>query len=100
MNSLRRLSLCAGNVVASGLEEICEVQIAYAIGVDNAVSVLVNTFRPRRIAEERIERIIPELLDLRPKGIIEMLGLLRPIYRKTATYGHFGREESNRRPAA
>ncbi|MGX9148120.1 methionine adenosyltransferase [Mesorhizobium sp. 128a] len=83
----------AKNVVAAGLAEVCEVQIAYAIGVANPVSVFVNTFGTATIEEERIERLILELFDLRPKGIIKMLDLLRPIYRKTATYGHFGREE-------
>ncbi|PAQ05415.1 methionine adenosyltransferase [Mesorhizobium temperatum] len=83
----------AKNVVASGLAEICEVQLAYAIGVAAPVSILVNTFGTARIEEKRIERVVLELFDLRPKGIIKMLDLLRPIYRKTATYGHFGREE-------
>ncbi|WP_282595020.1 methionine adenosyltransferase [Mesorhizobium amorphae] len=83
----------AKNIVASGLAEVCEVQLAYAIGVAAPVSVLVNTFGTAKIVEERIERLILELFDLRPKGIIKMLDLLRPIYRKTATYGHFGREE-------
>ncbi|MET2832500.1 methionine adenosyltransferase [Mesorhizobium shangrilense] len=83
----------AKNVVASGLAEVCEVQLAYAIGVAAPVSILVNTFGTARIEEKTIERLILELFDLRPKGIIKMLDLLRPIYRKTATYGHFGREE-------
>ncbi len=83
----------AKNIVASGLAQVCEVQLAYAIGVASPVSIHVNTFGTAKIDEERIERLIPELFDLRPKGIIKMLDLLRPIYRKTATYGHFGREE-------
>ncbi|WP_027056414.1 methionine adenosyltransferase [Mesorhizobium erdmanii] len=83
----------AKNIVASGLAEVCEVQLAYAIGVASPVSVMVNTFGTSRIEEKRIERLVLELFDLRPKGIIKMLDLLRPIYRKTATYGHFGREE-------
>ncbi|WP_027168879.1 methionine adenosyltransferase [Mesorhizobium sp. WSM3224] len=83
----------AKNVVAGGLAEVCEVQLAYAIGVAAPVSVFVNTFGTAAIEEVRIERLILELFDLRPKGIIKMLDLLRPIYRKTATYGHFGREE-------
>ncbi|RWN48075.1 MAG: methionine adenosyltransferase, partial [Mesorhizobium sp.] len=78
---------------ASGLAEVCEVQLAYAIGVASPVSVMVNTFGTARIEEKRIERLVLEVFDLRPKGIIKMLDLLRPIYRKTATYGHFGREE-------
>ncbi|BCH34876.1 S-adenosylmethionine synthase [Mesorhizobium sp. L-8-10] len=83
----------AKNIVASGLAEVCEVQLAYAIGVASPVSVMVNTFGTARIEEKRIECLVLELFDLRPKGIIKMLDLLRPIYRKTATYGHFGREE-------
>ncbi|RWE25152.1 MAG: methionine adenosyltransferase [Mesorhizobium sp.] len=83
----------AKNIVASGLAEVCEVQLAYAIGVASPVSVMVNTFGSARVEEKKIERLILELFDLRPKGIIKMLDLLRPIYRKTATYGHFGREE-------
>ncbi|PTE06358.1 methionine adenosyltransferase [Mesorhizobium helmanticense] len=83
----------AKNIVASGLAEVCEVQLAYAIGVASPVSVMVNTFGTARIEEKRIECLVLALFDLRPKGIIKMLDLLRPIYRKTATYGHFGREE-------
>ncbi|CAN7254671.1 methionine adenosyltransferase [Mesorhizobium caraganae] len=83
----------AKNIVASGLAEVCEVQLAYAIGVASPVSVMVNTFGTARIEEKRIECLVLERFDLRPKGIIKMLDLLRPIYRKTATYGHFGREE-------
>ncbi|UVK35605.1 methionine adenosyltransferase (plasmid) [Mesorhizobium sp. AR10] len=83
----------AKNVVASGLAEVCEVQLAYAIGVAAPVSILVNTFGTAKIEEKKIEHLILDLFDLRPKGIIKMLDLLRPIYRKTATYGHFGREE-------
>ncbi|BCG76022.1 S-adenosylmethionine synthase [Mesorhizobium sp. 113-1-2] len=83
----------AKNIVASGLAEVCEVQLAYAIGVASPVSVMVNTFGTARIDEKRIECLVLELFDLRPKGIIKMLDLLRPIYRPTATYGHFGREE-------
>lgn len=83
----------AKNIVASGLADVCEVQLAYAIGVARPVSVMVNTFGTARVEERRIEHLILELFDLKPKGIIKMLDLLRPIYRKTATYGHFGREE-------
>ncbi|MET3524168.1 methionine adenosyltransferase [Mesorhizobium abyssinicae] len=83
----------AKNVVASGLADVCEVQLAYAIGVASPVSVMVNTFGTARVEERSIEQLILELFDLKPKGIIKMLDLLRPIYRKTATYGHFGREE-------
>jgi S-adenosylmethionine synthetase len=83
----------AKNVVAAGLADRCEVQLAYAIGIARPVSIHVETFGTARIAEERIEALIAEHFDLRPKGIIQMLDLLRPIYRKTATNGHFGRDE-------
>ncbi len=83
----------AKNVVAAGLADKCEVQIAYAIGIARPVSIHVNTFGTGRTEESRIESLIAEHFDLRPKGIVQMLDLLRPIYRKTATYGHFGREE-------
>jgi S-adenosylmethionine synthetase len=83
----------AKNVVAAGLADKCEVQIAYAIGVAEPVSVHVETFGTARIDEARIETLIREHFDLRPKGIIQMLDLLRPIYKKTASNGHFGREE-------
>lgn len=83
----------AKNVVAAGLADKCEVQVAYAIGVAEPVSIHVNTFGTAKIDEPRIEALIREHFDLRPKGIIEMLDLLRPIYRKTASNGHFGRED-------
>jgi len=83
----------AKNVVAAGLADTCEVQLAYAIGVAEPVSVHVNTFGTGRIPETRIEKLIRAHFDLRPKGIVQMLDLLRPIYRKTASNGHFGREE-------
>ena len=83
----------AKNVVAAGLAERCEVQVAYAIGVARPVSLMVNTFGTGRISDERIVELISRNFDLRPKGIIQSLNLLRPIYRKTAAYGHFGREE-------
>jgi len=83
----------AKNVVAAGLADRCEIQVAYAIGIAEPVSIHVNTFGTSNIAEERIEQLIGEHFDLRPKGIVEMLDLLRPIYRKTAAYGHFGRTE-------
>jgi len=83
----------AKNVVAAGLAEKCEVQLAYAIGIAEPVSVHVETFGTARIDEVRIETQIREHFDLRPKGIIRMLDLLRPIYRKTAANGHFGRDE-------
>jgi S-adenosylmethionine synthetase len=83
----------AKNVVAAGLAERCEVQVAYAIGVANPVSLMVDTFGTARIPEERIEELIRVHFDLRPKAIIQTLDLLRPIYSKTAAYGHFGRDE-------
>ena len=83
----------AKNVVAAGLAERCEVQVAYAIGVAKPVSLMVNTFGTGVISDDRIAQLIQELFDLRPKGIIVSLDLLRPIYSKTAAYGHFGREE-------
>ena len=81
----------AKNLVAAGLCDKCEVQIAYAIGVAEPVSVMVNTFRTGKIPTERIAEIVQETFDLRPRAIIEQLDLLRPIYKKTASYGHFGR---------
>ena len=83
----------AKNIVAAGLAERCEVQIAYAIGVAKPVSLMVETFGTGRIADEKIVELVSKHFDLRPKGIIQTLDLLRPIYAKTATYGHFGREE-------
>jgi S-adenosylmethionine synthetase len=82
----------AKNVVAAGLADRCEVQVAYAIGVARPVSIHVDTFGTGRIPETEIEDLIAAHFDLRPKGIIQMLDLLRPIYRKTAAYGHFGRQ--------
>jgi S-adenosylmethionine synthetase len=83
----------AKNVVAAGLADKCEVQVAYAIGVARPVSIHVETFGTAHIDEETIEALIGEHFDLRPKGIVQMLDLLRPIYRQTATNGHFGRSE-------
>ena len=82
----------AKNLVAAGVCEKCEVQVAYAIGVAEPVSVMVNTFGTGTIAESRIAQIIRDVFDLRPRAIIEQLDLLRPIYKLTAAYGHFGRE--------
>lgn len=82
----------AKNVVAAGLADRCEVQIAYAIGVASPVSVMVDTFGTNKVPEEDIERAVAEVFDLRPGAIIDALDLRRPIYRKTAAYGHFGRE--------
>ena len=83
----------AKNVVAAGLAERCEVQVAYAIGVANPVSLMVNTFGTAKIEESKIEALVAEHFDLRPKAITQSLDLLRPIYRKSAAYGHFGRTE-------
>ncbi|MCL5052105.1 MAG: methionine adenosyltransferase [Gammaproteobacteria bacterium] len=83
----------AKNIVAAGLAKRCEVQVAYAIGVSQPVSLMVDTFGTGVIDDDRIAALVREHFDLRPKGIIQMLDLLRPIYTKTAAYGHFGREE-------
>jgi len=83
----------AKNIVAAGLASKCEVQVAYAIGVAKPVSVLVETFGTGKIADDKIGKLVEKHFDLRPKGIIHSLDLLRPIYEKTAAYGHFGREE-------
>jgi S-adenosylmethionine synthetase len=83
----------AKNIVAAGLAERCEVQVAYAIGVAKPVSLMVDTFGTGKIADEKIVELIGRHFDLRPKGIIKALDLLRPIYAKTAAYGHFGRDE-------
>jgi S-adenosylmethionine synthetase len=83
----------AKNIVASGLADICELQIAYAIGVREPVSLMVNSFGTGKIPDGHIAEIVEKLFDLSPKGIIESLDLRRPIYRKTAAFGHFGREE-------
>ncbi len=83
----------AKNIVAAGLAERCELQVAYAIGVARPVSVLVETFGTAAISEERIAKAVSEVFDLRPAAIIHHLDLLRPIYRQTAAYGHFGRPE-------
>jgi len=83
----------AKNIVASGLADRCEVQLAYAIGVAQPVSVLVDTFGTGKVSEERLEQLVRENFQLTPKGIIESLKLRRPIYKKTAAYGHFGRND-------
>jgi len=83
----------AKNIVAAGLAERCLVQISYAIGVAEPTSVMVDTFGTAKLPEEKIAKLVTDNFDLRPKGIVEMLDLLRPIYKKTAAYGHFGRDE-------
>jgi len=83
----------AKNIVAAGLATKCLVQISYAIGVAQPTSVMVSTFGTGKVSDEKISELVRTHFDLRPKGIVKMLNLLRPIYRKTAAYGHFGREE-------
>ena len=83
----------AKNIVAAGLADKCEVQVAYAIGVSEPVSILVNTFGTNKIPEEDIEGITRKHFDLRPSAIISQLDLKKPIYRKTSSYGHFGRND-------
>jgi S-adenosylmethionine synthetase len=83
----------AKNIVAAGLASKCLVQISYAIGVAQPTSVMVSTYGTGKVSDEKIAELVRAHFDLRPKGIVKMLNLLRPIYRKTAAYGHFGREE-------
>jgi S-adenosylmethionine synthetase len=83
----------AKNVVAAGLARQCQVQVAYAIGVARPMNITVYTEGTGKLSDDRLSAIVAEVFDLRPKGIIQMLDLLRPIYEKTAAYGHFGREE-------
>ena len=83
----------AKNIVAAGLAERAQIQISYAIGIARPTSVMVTTFGTGKISDEKIAALVSEHFDLRPKGIVKMLDLLRPIYCKTAAYGHFGREE-------
>jgi len=82
----------AKNIVAAGLAERCEVQVAYAIGVAHPLSVMINTFGTGKVDEEKLGELVREHFDLRPKGIVQALDLLRPIYAATSAYGHFGRE--------
>ena len=85
----------AKNIVAAGLADQCEIQISYAIGVAEPISVLVNTFGTGKCSDDVILAMVKKHFDMRPKGIINQLGLLRPIYRKTAAFGHFGREDQD-----
>ncbi len=85
----------AKNIVAAGLADKCEIQLSYAIGVAHPTSVMVDTFGTGKLSEEKLVEIIRENFDLRPAGIIKMLDLRRPIYRQTAAYGHFGRNDLN-----
>ncbi|OIR03352.1 S-adenosylmethionine synthase [mine drainage metagenome] len=83
----------AKNIVAAGLADKCLIQISYAIGVARPTSVMVTTYGTGKVSDEKIAELVQKHFDLRPKGIVQMLDLLRPIYQKTAAYGHFGREE-------
>ena len=83
----------AKNIVAAGLASKCELQVSYAIGVARPTSVMVTTFGTGKLPDEKLARLVQQHFDLRPKGIVQMLDLLRPIYGKTAAYGHFGRDE-------
>ena len=83
----------AKNIVAAGLADKCEIQLSYAIGVANPTSVMVDTFGTGKISDEKLTQIVRENFDLRPAGIIKMLDLRRPIYKQTAAYGHFGRND-------
>ena len=85
----------AKNIVAAGLADRCEIQIAYVIGGTQPLSINVNTFGTGKISEEKIVKLIPKVFDLSPGGIITSLNLLRPIYSKTSSYGHFGREDAD-----
>ncbi len=83
----------AKNIVAAGLADKCQIQISYAIGVAQPTSVMVTTYGTGKISDDKIAELVKKHFDLRPKGIVQTLDLLRPIYQKTAAYGHFGREE-------
>ena len=83
----------AKNIVAAGLADRVEIQLAYAIGVAHPVSIMVDTFGTGKVDEEKIVDLVQKTFDLRPAGIIKMLDLRRPIYRQTAAYGHFGRTD-------
>ena len=83
----------AKNIVAAGIAERCEIQVSYAIGVAEPTSITIETFGTSKIDDSKLEQIVREHFDLRPKGLIAQLDLLRPIYRQTAAYGHFGRTE-------
>ena len=83
----------AKNIVAAGLADKCEIQLSYAIGVAQPTSVMVDTFGTGKISDDKLVSVIRENFDLRPAGIIKMLDLRRPIYKQTAAYGHFGRND-------
>ncbi len=83
----------AKNIVAAGLADKCEIQLSYAIGVARPTSVMVDTFGTGKLSDEKLTEIVRENFDLRPAGIIKMLDLRRPLYKQTAAYGHFGRND-------
>ena len=83
----------AKNVVAAGLADRCEIQLSYAIGVAEPTSIMIETFGTGKVSNERLVKLVREFFDLRPYGLIKMLNLIQPIYRQTAAYGHFGREQ-------
>ena len=83
----------AKNIVAAGLADKCEIQLSYAIGVAHPTSIMVDTYGTGKVSDEKLVEIIRENFDLRPAGIIRMLNLRRPIYKQTAAYGHFGRND-------
>ena len=83
----------AKNLVAAGIADRCEIQLSYAIGVAEPTSISVETFDTNKVSNERIVELIREHFELRPKGLIKMLDLIKPIYKDTAAYGHFGRED-------
>ena len=85
----------AKNIVAAGLADKCEIQISYAIGVTEPTSISVDSFGTGKLADDKIAALVSEHFDLRPKGLVDMLNLKRPIYQKTAAYGHFGREDAD-----
>ncbi len=85
----------AKNIVAAGLADRCEIQVSYAIGVAEPTSISINTFGTGKLGDDKIEELVREHFDLRPKGLIAMLDLKRPIYKKTAAYGHFGRDDAD-----
>ena len=85
----------AKNIVAAGLADRCEIQVSYAIGIAEPTSININTFGTAKLPDKRIVELIQQHFDLRPRGLVEMLNLLRPIYKPPAAYGHFGRENED-----
>ena len=83
----------AKNIVVAGLADRCEIQLSYAIGVAEPTSIMIETFGTGKVANELLVNLVREFFDLRPYGLIKMLDLIQPIYRQTAAYGHFGREQ-------